>query len=110
MTSRRSFIKDAAGTMAGLVFCSCGLLDAAHAHTKPVVRRGGPVIKGKRVKTVDVHAHCFFQDAIDLMGEDAKRVMPPVKGAQEHFIVIEDRLRAMDAQGIDMEVLSINPF
>ena len=36
--------------------------------------------------------------------------MPPVKGAQEHFIVIEERLEGMDAMAIDMEVLSINPF
>jgi aminocarboxymuconate-semialdehyde decarboxylase len=36
--------------------------------------------------------------------------MPPTKGAQEHFIVIEQRLAAMDAMAIDMEVLSINPF
>ena len=29
---------------------------------------------------------------------------------QEHFIVIEQRLKEMDAMAIDMEVLSINPF
>ncbi|HEV7619062.1 MAG TPA: amidohydrolase family protein [Burkholderiaceae bacterium] len=109
MTDRRRFIKNA-GTMAGMAFCSCGLLAAAHAQTKPDLRRGSPVIKGKRVKTIDAHAHCYFQDAIDLMGEEAKGVMPPVKGAQEHFIVIQNRLRAMDEQGIDMQVLSINPF
>jgi predicted TIM-barrel fold metal-dependent hydrolase len=37
-------------------------------------------------------------------------VLPRVRGAQEHFIVIEERLKGMDAQAIDMEVLSINPF
>jgi aminocarboxymuconate-semialdehyde decarboxylase len=63
-----------------------------------------------RVKTIDVHAHCFFQDAIDLMGADAKAVLPPVKGIPEHFIVVDSRIRAMQAQGIDMQVLSINPF
>jgi aminocarboxymuconate-semialdehyde decarboxylase len=44
------------------------------------------------------------------MGPDAAGVLPPVKGAQEHFIVVDERLRAMDEQGIDVQVLSINPF
>jgi aminocarboxymuconate-semialdehyde decarboxylase len=44
------------------------------------------------------------------MGEEAKSVLPQTKGAQEHFVVIEERLKGMDAQAIDMEVLSINPF
>jgi aminocarboxymuconate-semialdehyde decarboxylase len=111
MSNRRSFIKGAAG-VAGLVFCSCGLLDAAHAQMPATTktRRGPLYIKGKRVKTIDAHAHCYFQDAIDLMGDDAKAVLPPVKGVREHFIDIDARLRAMDDQAIDMQVLSINPF
>ena len=110
MSTRREFIKNVAGTMAGIVFTSCNLLDAAYAQSKPAVRRREVVIKGRRVKTIDTHTHCFFQQAIDLMGEDAKGVIPPVKGVPEHFIVVEERLRAMDEQGVDMEVLSINPF
>jgi aminocarboxymuconate-semialdehyde decarboxylase len=68
------------------------------------------MVNGKRVKTVDVHAHCHFHEAIALMGDEAAQVMPQVKGAKEHFIVIEERLKGMDAQGIDLEVLSINPY
>jgi predicted TIM-barrel fold metal-dependent hydrolase len=44
------------------------------------------------------------------MGDEAGKVLPPVKGVPEHFIVIEQRLKEMDAMGIDMEVLSVNPF
>lgn len=105
MSTRRDFLK---GAGAGIVFCGCGLPTAAHAQ-KPAARL--PVmVKGKRIKTIDVHTHCFFQAAIDLMGEDAKNVPPPVKGIKEHFIVVEERLKEMDAMAIDMEVLSINPF
>jgi len=39
-----------------------------------------------------------------------QRCWPPVKGVPEHFIVVEQRLKEMDAMAIDMEVLSINPF
>ena len=68
------------------------------------------MVGGKRVKTVDVHSHCLFREALNLLGDDARSVLPPTKGVEEHFIVIAERLKAMDAMGIDMEVLSINPF
>jgi predicted TIM-barrel fold metal-dependent hydrolase len=107
MTSRRDLLKRAAAS--GIVFCGCGLLRAAQA--QPATARALPVmINGKRVKTIDVHSHCHFHEAVNLMGEEAKSVLPSTKGAQEHFIVIEERLKGMDAQAIDMEVLSINPF
>ena len=108
MSTRRDFLTGA-GAAAGIVFCGCALRDAAQAQ-----QAGGqrlPVmVNGKRVKTIDVHAHCHFREAVALMGQDAGRVLPQTKGAQEHFIVIEERLKGMDAQAIDMEVLSINPF
>jgi predicted TIM-barrel fold metal-dependent hydrolase len=112
MTSRREFIKDAAGTLAGIAFTSCGLLDARHAHAqgRPAGKRPQMVYKGKRVKTIDIHAHCLIQEALVLLGVEAPKIFPPTKGAKEHIINIEERLRARDEQGIDLEVLSINPF
>src|SRR3954467_15214432 len=106
MTTRRNFLKGAAAS--GVAFCSCGMLDAAPA--QPKAARLPVKVNGKRVLTVDVHAHCYFRDAINLMGDGADKVLPPVKGAPEHFIAIEQRLKEMDAMAIDMEVLSINPF
>jgi hypothetical protein len=67
-------------------------------------------VNGKRVLTVDTHSHCCFHEAINPMGDGADKLLAPVKGIQEHFIVIEQRLKEMDAMAIDMEVLSINPF
>ena len=116
MTNRRDFIRGAAG----VVFCGCGL-PGAHAqglsHRHPDIgRKHAPVmVAGKRVKTIDTHAHCFFRDAVDVMGPNSS-VDPPVKGAPEHYIPTSDkaavqlRLDAMDAMGIDMEVLSVNPY
>jgi predicted TIM-barrel fold metal-dependent hydrolase len=106
MTTRRHFLKGAAAT--GIAFCSCGMLDVAGA--QPRAPRLPVKVSGKRVRTVDAHAHCYFHEAIDLMGDAAGKVLPPVKGVPEHFIVIEQRLKEMDAMAIDMEVLSINPF
>jgi predicted TIM-barrel fold metal-dependent hydrolase len=108
MNTRRDFLKGA-GAATGIAFCSCGLRDAASA------QQGGgqrlPVmVNGRRVKTIDVHAHCHFREAVALMGDEASQVLRQTRGAQDNFIVIEERLKGMDAQAIDMEVLSINPF
>jgi aminocarboxymuconate-semialdehyde decarboxylase len=106
MTTRRNFVKGAAAT--GIAFCACGIPVGAHAQSKPP--RLPVKVGGKRVMTVDVHSHCYFREAINLMGDAADKVLPPVKGVPEHFIVIEQRLKEMDAMAIDMEILSINPF
>jgi predicted TIM-barrel fold metal-dependent hydrolase len=126
VSSRRSFLKASASSGVALrsgllAFCGCSLLNSAHAqqshkHPKLGSKRPQVVIDGQRAKAIDVHAHCYFQDAVDLMGAEAKAVMPPVKGVPEHFIPTSDkaaiagRLAAMDAMGIDMQVLSINPY
>jgi aminocarboxymuconate-semialdehyde decarboxylase len=106
MTTRRHFLKSAAAT--GIAFCSCGMLAPARAQPKPP--RLPVKVGGKRVMTVDVHSHCYFRESLNLMGDAAQKILPPVKGVPEHFIVIEQRLKEMDAMAIDMEILSINPF
>ncbi|HWZ49581.1 MAG TPA: amidohydrolase family protein [Herbaspirillum sp.] len=114
MTTRRGFMKGVASS--GIVFCTCGLLDAVQAQSSPDSRHLPVMINGKRVRTIDTHAHCYFHESIALMGKDAKNVLPPVKGIPEMFIPADDqaavaqRLAVMDGMGIDMEVLSINPF
>jgi predicted TIM-barrel fold metal-dependent hydrolase len=107
MTTRRGFLKGAGA--AGMTFCSCGLLDAARAQA-PAQARVPVMVKGKRVKTVDVHAHCLFHEAVALMGTQSDNVRPVTKGADQMFIAVEERLKDMDAMAIDMEILSVNPF
>src|SRR6267378_8231167 len=110
MTTRRDFLKaGAAAVTTGIVFCSCGLLQSAHAQ-QPTRQKLPVMVGGKRVKTIDVHAHCHFREAGALLGADAAAAqLPPVNNAAEAFIDMAKRLAAMDAQAVDMEVLSINP-
>jgi predicted TIM-barrel fold metal-dependent hydrolase len=106
MTTRRDFLKTGGTAVAsGIIFCSCGMLRSAHAQ-QPQRHKLPVMVNGKRVKTIDVHAHCNFREANDLLGP-----MPPitVRGADETIIEIEKRLAAMDSQAVDMEVLSVNP-
>lgn len=106
MSTRRQFLQGAA---TGIVFAGCGWPAAASAQSVGTVR---PVtVNGKRVKTIDVHAHCFFREATALLGEDARRLTPPtIRGSDATYLGIEERFKSMDAQAVDMEVLSINPF
>ncbi|WP_024508051.1 amidohydrolase family protein [Bradyrhizobium sp. ARR65] len=107
MTTRRDFLKT--GAAAGVVFCSCGLLQRAHA--QPARQMLPVTVGGKRIKTIDVHAHCHFHEAGALLGADGPKLqVPPVNGAEEAFIEVDKRIAAMDAQAVDLEVLSINPF
>jgi predicted TIM-barrel fold metal-dependent hydrolase len=109
MTTRRDFLKRGAAA-AGVVFCGCGLPLSAHAQQQPA-RQTLPVsVAGKRIKTIDVHSHCFFPAAGALLGGNPLAPLPNNNGASEAVIEIDKRLAAMDAQAIDLEVLSINPF
>ena len=64
MTTRRQFLgASAAAAATGIVFCDCGLPHDAHA--QQLARQKLPVrIGGKRVKTIDVHAHCAIVERI----------------------------------------------
>jgi aminocarboxymuconate-semialdehyde decarboxylase len=66
------------------------------------LRRREVAVGGRRVKTIDVHAHCEIEGIRAMMGGTAP--------TSRSLIIGPDRLREMDAQGIDVEVLSINPF
>jgi len=103
MRTQSQFFQDEVGPMADMVFVGCSITDAA----EPPLPSGGAtprrqvVLGGRRVKTVDVHAHCAVPEAMALMGLS----VPP-----EGLSLGPVRLRAMDAQGIDVEALSINPY
>src|ERR1700752_337768 len=99
MLSRREFLNGTAAA-AGVVFTGCDLLDARHAHAQPATRRE-VVVNGRRVKTVDIHAHCAFTEANALMG---------LKVSPESLVMSAERMQEIDVQGIDVAALSINPF
>jgi predicted TIM-barrel fold metal-dependent hydrolase len=108
MTTRRDFLRG--GAAAGLVFCGCGMLPGVRGQT--TTRQTLPVmVNGKRARTIDVHCHCQIPEVAALLGQDGSKLqLLPVNGGDEVYIDINKRLAAMDAQAVDLEVLSINPF
>jgi aminocarboxymuconate-semialdehyde decarboxylase len=104
--SRRRFIGQLAGATAGIVFSHPAA--SAWSQSGPGRRREVSVA-GRRVTTVDAHAHCFIPAVVDILAgtELAKTAAASAKGP---LVMGDDRLRAMDVQGIDLEVLTINPY
>ena len=86
MTTRRDFV----------LFVGCALIPQAQAQP----RRREVRVAGRRIRTIDVHAHCVIPEAETLMQH---------KAAPAYAVTWEERLKRLDAQGIDMQALSINP-
>jgi len=97
--NRREMLWPAAGALTGLAFIRCGLVSPAFAQAPQ--RRREVVVNGKRVRTVDVHAHCHVPEANALMG---------LKVQPQSLAISPERIKTMDEQGIDTEALSINPI
>jgi aminocarboxymuconate-semialdehyde decarboxylase len=101
-----------------IVFTGCNLMSPAErtvrmaaaggassgAAASPAGRRQVSV-GGRRVKTIDVHCHCVIPETLALVGQKLEDQRGP--GIDE---VGERRIREMDAMGIDVEALSINPY
>ena len=99
MTTRRELLGQA-GALAGIAFTGCGLMHNAHGQTPAAARRREVVVNGKRVTTVDIHAHCHIPEALELVGQKVR--FPKL-------VITPERIKVMDDQGIDIEALSINP-
>src|SRR6266853_5230597 len=99
MSNRREMLCQAAGALTGLASLGCGLASPAFAQAPQ--RRREVVVSGKRVRTVDLHAHCHVPEANALMG---------LKVQLQSLVVSPERIKVMDEQGIDIEALSLNPI
>jgi aminocarboxymuconate-semialdehyde decarboxylase len=86
--NRRMFMKETAGAMAGFALIQSS--------------RRQVTVGGRRVKVIDIHSHGAIPGVMEMMGQRPPANMPLLVGTE--------RLRQMDEQGIDVEVLSINPF
>jgi aminocarboxymuconate-semialdehyde decarboxylase len=104
MATRREVLKGAAAA-SGIIFVGCTLGSGSRAHAEP--RRREVVVNGNRVKTIDVHAHCAVPEALSLLNIKLEGLdLPP---PLDMNAALSERLQAMDAQGIDMQAVSINP-
>src|SRR5262245_53973592 len=94
-----------AGALASLAFVGCSLSGGAgsSAPMPDQGRRREVVVNGKRVKTVDIHAHTIVPEAAAIINH-------PLEAPGLLWSNVADRIAEMDAEGIDIEALSINPY
>src|SRR5260370_17028381 len=90
-----------AGALASLAFVGCSLTTRATPQAQG--RRREVVVNGRRVKTVDIHAHTIVPEAAAVINH-------PLEAPGLLWSNVSDRIQEMDAEGIDVEALSINPF
>src|SRR5947209_5564514 len=94
-----------AGALASLAFVGCSLSNASRAPAGGAGpgRRREVVVNGKRVKTIDIHAHTIVPEAAAVINH-------PLEAPGLLWSNLSDRIAEMDAEGIDIEALSINPY
>jgi aminocarboxymuconate-semialdehyde decarboxylase len=113
MRDRRDFLKTVAGAATGMLltgnaFAESALQGGPAAPAAPVKRREVS-IAGRRVKVVDVHAHCVIPEVWDIVKDTplATNAGPRARGPN---LMGPDRVRAIDQLGVDVQVLSINGY
>jgi aminocarboxymuconate-semialdehyde decarboxylase len=101
MTNRRQFLKNA-----GVVFTGCHLLNQ-HLHAQPAAapKKRQVMVGGRRIRTIDIHAHVVVPEATALLG----RKTNATDASLIDGTMAAERFARMDEWGTDMQALSINP-
>jgi aminocarboxymuconate-semialdehyde decarboxylase len=104
--TRRDFLRTAAA--AGVAICGCNWADAQEGGA----RRGPVIVGGRRLRTIDMHAHLLVPEVWPLL-EGRERAESDIGAFLRSPIAarltsIDDRLAAMDRQGIDIQVLTLH--
>lgn len=112
-SGRRKFLRDVVGTTGGLVLASAAVSAAAFRslQARGTGKRREARLAGRRITTVDVHAHCFVPEVRDLVKNDAAlAAVAQANLAGPLVLGLEQRLTDMDAQGIDYQVINVNAW
>jgi aminocarboxymuconate-semialdehyde decarboxylase len=124
MPTRRDFLRDLSAATAGIIFGGCCAQSAFAAGPRRQQsaasaggsKRGKVVINGRRVTVIDVHSHVRVPEAWELVKDrigreghygDMAQANPDNLGNIRN---IDKRLADLDAMGIDVQAVSINPF
>lgn len=112
MSNRRNFLNQFAGAAAGLCFCGCPWGPAGAAQPGGTGQRRQVVVGGRRVRTIDIHAHVNIINILDMFPEHKAQLINPTAGTEPEWSMEkpEERLKHMDQMGVDMQVVGINPF
>jgi len=100
MPNRRQFLRTVGGTTAGLVAMGYGLNSFSQAPRREIF------IGGRRVETVDIHAHAVVPEVSSLLGGTPFSDI----GMPDWQALGPARLEDMNQRGIDYQAISINRY
>ena len=127
MPTRREFLRNVSGTVAGILFTGCCCTEFFFGSALNAQESAGPpalknkhrevLVGGQRAKVIDVHAHVRVPEAWDLVKDRIGRegragdvaLANPENPANIHGDV-DKHLADLDEMGIDVQALSVNPF
>ncbi|HEY5624390.1 MAG TPA: amidohydrolase family protein [Gammaproteobacteria bacterium] len=98
MANRREFLKSIGTAAGGAFLLGQGLTAGAQSARREVT------INGRRVTTVDIHAHCVFPEVRAIVAGTALEAIAPFPASQ---ILGPSRIDAMNERGIDYQALSM---
>jgi aminocarboxymuconate-semialdehyde decarboxylase len=102
-STRRRFLMGA--TAAAGAACLAGGMNGFSAFAAPAPARKQVMIGGRRMRVVDIHAHCVIPASGDVVRGSG------IEGDYPRFQILgPERIAAMDGRGIDYQVLSINQY
>ena len=104
MVHRRDFLRAAIAGAAGAYANGRQGLNGAAAPQPSSPGRRHVMVGGRRIKVIDVHAHCVIP-----VGEIVKST-PLANAGSGRGNLGPDRLKIMDQQGVDVQALSINGY
>jgi aminocarboxymuconate-semialdehyde decarboxylase len=104
--NRRDFLKAVAAGAAGMQVIGRAGTDTVAAASQAQPARRQVMVGGRRVRVIDVHAHCVIPV------EEIVKGTPLAKlgGGAGNNILGPQRLQLMDQQGVDVQALSINGY
>jgi aminocarboxymuconate-semialdehyde decarboxylase len=110
MRNRRDFLRTVAGATAGALVSGNGFAeDALQAPQAAEGKRREVFVDGKRVKVIDMHAHCVIPEVWDVV-KDTNLASYASNRARGPNVMGPERLKSLDERGIDVQVLSMNGF
>ncbi|HEV2663308.1 MAG TPA: amidohydrolase family protein, partial [Blastocatellia bacterium] len=106
MLNRRDFLRTVGSATMGLYVMGCGSTVAAFASLQTRPDRRQIIVGGRRIKVIDMHAHCVIP--VDEIVKGTQ--LANSGGGGRNTILGPQRLEVMDQQGIDVQALSINGY
>ena len=106
MLNRRDFLRTVVAGAAGTSVMNRGGTDTAAAAFQAQPARRQVNVGGRRVRVIDVHAHCVIPVEAIVTGTP----LANMGSGTGNNILGRQRLQLMDQQGVDVQALSINDY